>query len=132
VIAEKAFPEILTGNSRKAMLEKTEGLSFSELSKSQQQQLMQLVGTYVKNYHTGMARELMEKLEKAGLDQLRFAWAGSPAWGAGHYYRIHSPALLIEYDNTQNNGNHIHTVVRDLTNDFGEDFLKQHYQKEHK
>jgi hypothetical protein len=52
--------------------------------------------------------------------------------GKGHYYRIHGPTLLIEYDNTQNNGNHVHSVVRDLTNDWGEDLLKMHYEASHK
>jgi hypothetical protein len=47
-----------------------------------------------------------------------------------HYYRIQGPFLLIEYDNTQNNANHVHTVIRDLVNDFGEDILHDHY-KEH-
>ena len=131
LISETAFHEIITGNSRQARLEKMEGVAFTELTKSQQQQLMQLVGVYVRKYYTGFADELMNKIEKARLDQLHFAWAGSEKWGSGHYYRIHGPVLLIEYDNTQNNGNHIHTSVRDLTNDFGEDYLKTHYQKEH-
>lgn len=130
-LSETALPEIVTGNSRKAKLDKTEGVAFGELDKTQQQQLMQLVGVYVRKYYTGFADELMRKIDKAGLDNLHFAWAGSQQWGAGHYYRIHGPTLLIEYDNTQNNGNHIHTSVRDLTNDFGEDVLKNHYRTEH-
>ncbi|NNL01841.1 MAG: DUF3500 domain-containing protein, partial [Eudoraea sp.] len=47
-------------------------------------------------------------------------------------YRIQSPVILIEYDNTQNNANHVHTAVRDLTNDFGRDLLKEHYKESHK
>jgi hypothetical protein len=66
------------------------------------------------------------------LAELRFAWAGdqTPTLGAGKgwYYRIHGPTLLVEYDNTQTNANHIHTVVRDLTNDFGLDALEEHYR----
>jgi hypothetical protein len=49
--------------------------------------------------------------------------------GQGHYYRIQGPSFLMEYDNTQNNANHIHTVWRDLQNDFGEDLLRQHYEQ---
>jgi hypothetical protein len=65
------------------------------------------------------------------MDQMRFAWAGArqPVIGQAHYYRIHNPVLLIEYDNSQNNANHVHTVIRDLTNDFAEDALQKHYQK---
>jgi hypothetical protein len=73
----------------------------------------------------------MEKIKKAGVEKLTFAWAGSLKPGAGYYYRIQGPMLLIELDNTQNNANHVHSVVRDLTNDFGEDIFREHYEKEH-
>ncbi|MDH3711552.1 MAG: DUF3500 domain-containing protein, partial [Cyclobacteriaceae bacterium] len=56
---------------------------------------------------------------------------GSLKPGKGHYYRIQGPTLLIEYDNIQNNANHVHSVVRDLTNDYAEDLLRKHYQKDH-
>jgi hypothetical protein len=79
----------------------------------------------------GFSSRLMAKIEKAGIENLSFAWAGSLKPGAGHYYRIQGPTLLIEYDNTQTNANHVHSVVRDLTNDFAEDILKEHYEKEH-
>ena len=92
---------------------------------------LQLLDVYVKNYELGFVSKLMAKITKAGMANLSFAWAGSTKPGAGHYYRIQGPMLLIEYDNTQNSGNHIHSVVRDLTNDFAEDILKEHYKKEH-
>jgi hypothetical protein len=66
------------------------------------------------------------------MHNLSFAWAGSLEQGNGEYYRIQGPMLLIEYDNTQNNGNHVHTIVRDLTNDFAEDILQEHYRTHHK
>lgn len=64
-------------------------------------------------------------------DGARFAWAGSQEPGGGHYYRIAGPRLLIELDNTQNGANHIHTVVRDPTTDFGEDLLAAHLRHDH-
>ena len=67
----------------------------------------------------------------AGIDNLSFAWAGVTDKSDGHYYRIHGPMLLIEFDNTQNDANHVHTVVRDLSNDFAEDMLQEHYATEH-
>jgi hypothetical protein len=72
-------------------------------------------------------------LKKAGFDNLLFAWAGEQQTGVGHphYYRIQGPTILVEYDNTQNNANHIHSVVRDLKYDFGGDELLEHYQKDH-
>lgn len=131
VVSTKAPADIITGNQRTAQLEETRGLPFPDMTDQQKKLFMQLLNVYVKNYQLGFSRRLMEKIEKAGIDSLSFAWAGSLQPGAGHYYRIQGPMLLIEFDNTQNNANHIHTVVRDLTNDFAEDILKEHYEKEH-
>jgi hypothetical protein len=78
-----------------------------------------------------MADVLLKEIEQAGWDNLHFAWAGSRAAGMGHYYRIQGPTFIVEYDNTQNSANHVHTAFRDLNNDFGEDALKQHYDKAH-
>jgi hypothetical protein len=129
--SEKALPEILSFNSRKAVPLEPTGILFTAMNKAQQEDLVLLLEVYVKNYQLGFSQKLMDKIKKAGFENLSFAWAGSMKPGAGHYYRIQGPMLLIEYDNTQNNGNHIHTTVRDLTNDFAEDILREHYQKEH-
>lgn len=132
VLTAVAYPEMVTSNKRSALLEKTEGLMLSEMNGDQRKLFMDLLQTYLTNYRITLAKQQMAKLEKDGLDNLRFAWAGdlTPHLGEGKgwYYRIHGPTLLIEYDNTQSNANHIHTVVRDLTNDFGEDLLREHYQ----
>ncbi len=64
------------------------------------------------------------------LGRFRFAWAGTLAPGQAHYFRVHGPVTLIEHDNTQNNANHIHSVWRDLTADFGNDALADHYRRE--
>ena len=75
---------------------------------------------------------MMQDIESAGLNNLRFAWAGDQQQGGPghpHYYRIQGPTIIIEYDNTQNNANHVHTVVRDLKKDFGGDELLEHYKK---
>jgi hypothetical protein len=131
VISETAYPEIITGNKRKAELLNPTGIRYAELTKEQQQLFNQLINVYINNYELGFSKKLMTKILKAGIENLSFAWAGSLTVGAGHYYRIQGPMLLIEYDNTQNNANHVHTTVRDLTNDFAEDILREHYQKEH-
>ena len=68
----------------------------------------------------------------AGWENVHFAWAGGNKWGLAHYYRIQGPTFVIEYDNTQNNANHVHTTFRDLKNDFGEDLLKEHYESAHR
>ncbi|WP_420150882.1 DUF3500 domain-containing protein [Spirosoma sp.] len=132
VIATVAYPEIVTSNKRKASLEKMDGLMLSEMNADQRKLFLDLLQAYLINYRITLAKQQMAKLEKSGLDSLRFAWAGdlTPELGEGKgwYYRIHGPTILIEYDNTQTNANHIHTVVRDLTNDFGEDLLGEHYR----
>jgi hypothetical protein len=131
VIADNAPNEIVTGNNRKAMIGTPEGIHYAEMTPDQQQMLRQLLELYLGNYQPDLAADLRRKVEKAGMDQLHFAWAGhrKPETGKAHYYRIHSPVILIEYDNSQTNANHVHTVVRDLTNDFGEDALREHYFK---
>jgi len=131
VITETAPNEIVTGNSRKAMLQAPEGIHYAEMTPGQQKMLRQLLEVYLGNYRPELAADLRRKVEQAGMGQLHFAWAGhrTPETGKAYYYRIHSPVLLIEYDNSQTNANHVHTVVRDLTNDFGEDALREHYLK---
>lgn len=132
IFSEQALPEIVSGNSRKANLLEPKGISFPKLDNNQKKIFLDLLNVFVRNYELGFSKKLMTKIEKAGIENLSFAWAGSLAPGAGHYYRIQGPMLLIEYDNTQTNANHVHTTVRDLTNDFAEDILKEHYEKEHK
>ena len=131
LISDTALPEIVSSNSRKASLLIPAGLSYSSMNDEQKALFMKLLEVYVRNYELGFSNKLMEKIKKAGVEKLSFAWAGSLKAGAGHYYRIQGPMLLIELDNTQNNANHVHSVVRDLTNDFGEDILREHYEKEH-
>jgi len=132
IIDAVAYPEIVTANKRKAALERMDGLKLSDMTSQQRSLFMDLLQAYLTNYRITLAKQQMDKLEQAGLDNLRFAWAGdlTPQLGEGKgwYYRIHGPTILIEYDNTQTNANHIHTVVRDLTNDFGEDLLQEHYR----
>ena len=68
----------------------------------------------------------MARLRKAGVEKIGFAWAGEAERGKKHYYRIQGPTFLVEYDNTQNDGNHIHSVWRDFNGDFGRDLLREH------
>ena len=63
----------------------------------------------------------------AGPDPTTFAWAGSLERGAGHYYAVRAPTFLLEYDNVQDDANHVHTVWRDLRGDWGADLLAAHH-----
>jgi hypothetical protein len=130
--SEETPREIITGNNRKVSNVEPRGISFQSLKKDQQKMFLDLLDAYVKNYEFGFSKTLMDKIKKAGIENLSFAWAGNLRYGLPHYYRIQGPMLLIEYDNIQTNANHVHTIVRDLTNDFAEDILKEHYLKDHK
>ena len=133
IIDAKAPGEILTTNSRKAMIDDPRGILFSEMNASQQKAFMQLLSLYIHRYTSAFAADMMHEIEEAGLAKCRFAWAGVRAHGVGnpHYYRIQGPTIIIEYDNTQNNANHVHTIVRDLKHDFGGDELLEHYKHGH-
>jgi len=133
IISTKAPGDIVTASDRKAMIENPQGILYSELNNEQQKLFVRLLSLYIHRYKAAFASKMMKEVEDAGMSNLRFAWAGDEQPGVGHphYYRIHGPTLIIEYDNTQNNANHVHTVVRDLKNDFGGDVLLEHY-KNHK
>lgn len=131
LVAERAPSDIITGNKRKAWLQDPPGLSYGQMKAAQQQMLKKLVAVYVDRYTKLMADLLWKDIGAAGWEQLHFAWAGGKSWGTGHYYRIQGPTFIIEYDNTQNSANHVHTTFRDLKNDFGEDMLLQHYRQAH-
>lgn len=130
IISTRAPGDILTGNSRKALISEPKGILYSELKASQQKLLLELLSLYIQRYSKVMSLAMMKEIEDAGLSNLRFAWAGDKTTGPGHphYYRIHGPTIIIEYDNIQNNANHIHTVIRDLKFDFGGDELAEHYK----
>jgi hypothetical protein len=132
IVAETAYRDILTMASRKAALEgQPSGLSASKMNKKQFEMLLAVLEEYAYSMPEQLAEARMEKVKKVGTNMF-FAWAGVEQRGGPHYYRIQSPTFLIEFDNTQNNANHIHSVWRDFNGDFGLDLLKMHYQTSHK
>jgi hypothetical protein len=126
VINETAPGEIVTGNDPKVRPLELEGLAAADMAQSEQQALRRLVELYLGRLAPDYAKDARARLERAGFGKLHFAWAGGLESGEKHYYRVHGPTLLIEYDNTQNDANHIHTVYRDLDHDFGGDALRRH------
>lgn len=133
IVDTTAPGDIITYINRKAMIAHPEGLLYSEMSSAQQEQMLQMISLYVHRFTKLFADQMLKEIQEAGLNNLRFAWAGHMDFGIGkpHYYRIQGPTLIIEYDNTQNNANHVHTVVRDLRHDFGGDELLEHYKAAH-
>ncbi len=128
VISNTSPREIITGNSRKAMLLDPPGLPAAKMTQDQKDALMNLIKDYAFRHRAEVAEADLKKIQSAGFEKVHFAWAGSLEPGQGHYYRIQGPTFLIEFDDTQDNANHIHTVWRDFENDFGEDVLLKHYQ----
>ena len=107
------------------------GIAGSLLDQRQLDLLAALVGGVVRRLPDEVAGAQMHDLERAGFDNLTFAWAGGTSPGERHYYRVQGPTLLIEHDNTQANGNHIHSAWRNPADDFGDDVLAAHYRLHH-
>lgn len=131
LIADRAPFDIITGNDRVAKLAAPTGLSYARMTPEQQTQLRALVEVYAGRLRPEIAAQEVQRIADRGWNQVHFAWAGGLERGDAHYYRIHSPAFVIEYDNTQNGANHIHTVWRDFKGDFGRDLLREHYLTSH-
>lgn len=133
IIDTIAYKDIISFDKRVLLLKNPEGIRYNELTKVQQQLMLQLIRLYVHRYTQLFAEDMLKDIQSNGLENLWFAWAGDTQsmTGKGTYYRIQGPTVLIEYDNTQNNANHVHSVIRDLKHDFGGDELLEHYKTEH-
>jgi hypothetical protein len=107
------------------------GIGYAALSGKQRGRLISLVRHYIERTADELSVHVWARIERAGLDELSFAWAGSEERGEAHYYVVKGPTFLIEYDNTQNRANHIHSVWRDFTNDWDADVLAEHYAHAH-
>jgi hypothetical protein len=131
IFADAALRDIVSGNTLRAEIIEPRGLSMGAMNDRQADALMTLLRVYIDRMHPDLARVEIEKIMAAGLDAITFAWAGSAEPGAAHYYRIQGPTFLVEYDNAQNDANHIHSVWRDFDGDFGADLLGEHYAASH-
>jgi hypothetical protein len=103
------------------------GLAYGDMSEAQQALLSRLIGQYVGRAAEPIGQRTWKEITDNGIERLTFTWAGGAEPGIGHYYSIAGPTFLAEYDNTQDNANHIHSVWRDLHNDWGQDLLAEHY-----
>jgi len=127
VIVATAPSDIVSGTSRRAQIGPPAGIAWPDLGPRASAQLWELIELYARRLRPELADDQLARIRRAGVEKIHFAWAGSSEPGQPHYYRIQSPTFLIEYDNTQNNANHVHTVWRDLEHDFGLDPLAAHY-----
>src|SRR3984885_11633895 len=106
------------------------GVPGSDLTAGQARTLTDLVHCYLDRMPEEVSAGYKRQIERAGLGQVWFCWAGGTEHGTSHYYRVQTNSILIEFDNAIDNGNHIHSTWRDYRNDFGHDLLLDHYEKE--
>lgn len=123
--------DVLLQPGRKASFLEPAGVAATELDPAQREALVALVELYASNLEPELADRALAALREDGVESLHFAWLGGLDEGEPHYWRVQSRTFAIELDNTQNGANHVHTLWRDFTNDFGEDDLARHYAAEH-
>jgi len=127
----KAFSDIVTTNAIQVGPLKPVGIFGNDLTQTQKTALNKLIVAYLLSMPRDIANVRMGKIIAEDMNSICFGWGGGTKPGIPHYYRIQGKSFLIEFDNTQNNANHIHSVWRDFNGDFGEDLLKEHYQHDH-
>lgn len=131
VIAAKAPSDIATSNKVRVNPLTPAGLPATALTAAQRDQLRALLQLYFTRYRAEIAEPALAEATGKNLDSLHFAWAGVTDRSGGHYYRIQGKTFVVEFDNTQNEANHIHSVWRNFAGDFGHDLLAEHYARDH-
>jgi hypothetical protein len=129
LIANRSFGEIVASPQREQDLGQPRGLELAAMNGTARQLVEALMDRFLGTLTPDLVAAQKRRVMDQGLDRFRFAWAGSWQPGEAYYFRVQGPATLIEYDNTQNNANHIHSVWRDLAADFGQDALAEHYRR---
>ena len=134
VLKQGVPKDIITSPQGKQRITDYYGVAAKQFTADQKAILTLLIQEYTHNFEHQKAHQLFDKIMKSGIDNVYFAWVGSLENNKPHYYIINGPDFLIEYDNVgfQNDGNHIHAILREKGQDFGEDLLKQHYLQSHK
>ena len=129
LFSDKAPADILTAEQRKVAALDPVGISAAAMDASQKKALFDLVTEYTNRHRKDLANADMKKITAAGIQNIRFGWAGGTRPGDAWYYRIQGPSFLMEAANTQNNANHVHTTWRSMEGDFGRDLLGEHYHQ---
>jgi hypothetical protein len=127
ILSREAPEDILTGSSREAAIQADRGIPYGKLTQDQQGLLLSLIQEYASTQPSSVAQARLARV-KSELPKVRFAWMGGLEKGQGHYYSVQGTTFLIEYDNTQDNANHIHCVWREFKGDWGKDLLAEHYR----
>jgi hypothetical protein len=131
VVNQNAPKDVINGPGVVAKSLQPIGLMAKDMTDDQKQRLRRLIDSFVHQIRPELAAADLKEIEDAGFDNVSFAWMGFIQPEKPHYFRVQGPTFILEYDNTQNNANHVHIVWRDFKNDFGKDLLKEHYQSHH-
>ena len=123
--------EILSAEQSTATALDPVGIAAADMTEAQRSALLTLISEYTGRYRPEIAEADMKKIQAAGIDKIRFGWAGGTEPGNAYYYRIQGPTFLMEAANVQNNANHVHATWRDFQGDFGRDLLREHYRGDH-
>jgi hypothetical protein len=128
IVATEAPRDIITGNATEIDPLEPAGILISDLHPEQVDRLVSLLDEYLSRMAADLSAARRSAIDASDRSRIAFAWAGSLEPGEPHYYRIQGPTFLVEFDNTQSNANHIHSVWRDFDGDFGRDLLRDHYR----
>ena len=120
--------EMITGENREAMPLDPGPIAYAAMTPAQRRLVEKILDVYLGRVSPELAKARLDAVQMAGMDKITFGWAGVMEVGGPHYYRVQGPTFLIEYDNTQNDANHIHSVWREFNGDFGRDLLREHYK----
>lgn len=132
VIGDRSLGDVVAGPGRGDELKQPRGLAYAAMTEQQRNQAVAVIEGMMAPLNADFRALQLRRLRESGLDQMRFAWAGGMEPGRAYYFRLHGPITLVEFDNTQNDANHVHSLWRDLTADFGADALGAHYRDGHR
>ena len=131
IIASTSLGNIITEPGREDALRERQGLPLAAMGEGLRDLALELLETYAGNLRGELAEAELARVREAGFDEIHFAWGGPLEDGHANYWRLHGPITLVEYDNTQNDANHIHSIWHDLTRNWGRDLLREHYAHGH-
>lgn len=124
VVADKAPADVAGASEAQAKVSAPAGLAAAKMKPEQAKLLMELIETYIKKMPESVAAPRLAEIQKAGVDQIHFAWSGADKPGIGHFYKVQGPTFILEFVNVQPDANglvanHIHSLWRSIGEDFG-------------
>ncbi len=119
IVEAKAASDVRSANAPQAPSDAAVGVKYGELDENQQKMLQNLVLSFAREMPADVAQAWQEEIVGAGVEEVHFAWMGPADRTQPHAFRVQGPTFLIEFNNTQNTANHIHTFWRSMLGDFG-------------